>query len=327
MLAFPFSAGAQLRQRVIFDTDMGNDVDDALAMDMLFKYADSKRISILGVAINKPGRYPVEFMDILRTWYGYRHLPIGRISNGADCENDAINYAKAVCLEKDAAGRPMFRRSGLTFEKALESFQLYRKLLAKQPDHSVMIISTGFSTNLARLMESGADKYSKLTGMELIKNKVKLLVTMAGHMGDPSFHEFNVVKDIASAKKVFEHWPTPVVTSPFDVGMSIMYPGSSIENDFGWASHHPMVEAYKSYLKMPYDRATWDLTAVLYAVEGAKYFTLSPEGTIKVTDKGATIFTPVQGGNRRYLKVDREQAGLIREHFINVIRSKPKKYQ
>jgi hypothetical protein len=30
--------------------------------------------------------------------------------------------------------------------------------------------------------------------------------------------------------------------------------------------HHPLREAYELYQKMPYDRETWDLTAVLYAV-------------------------------------------------------------
>lgn len=327
MTLCPLSVASQARMRVIFDTDMGNDVDDALAQDMLFKYVDMKKIDLLGVAINKDGTYPVEYMDILRTWYGYRHLPIGRITHGADCETDAINYAKAVCQETTADGKPMFKRKGKGYEELPESYLLYRKLLAKQPDGSVTIISTGFSTNLARLMASGPDRYSKLSGMDLIRKKVRLLVTMAGLMSNPESPEYNVMKDIPAAKKVFADWPTPLVTSPFEVGLSIEYPASSIENDFKWADHHPVVEGYKSYMKMPYDRPTWDLTAVLYAVEGDRWFGLSPWGTIRVTDKGGTIFTPREGGNRRYLTVTAEQGQKIRDHFVSLISSKPAKYR
>ena len=35
--------------RVIFDTDMGNDVDDPLALDMLYKAVDRGEIILLGI--------------------------------------------------------------------------------------------------------------------------------------------------------------------------------------------------------------------------------------------------------------------------------------
>ena len=43
-----------------------------------------------------------------------------------------------------------------------------------------MIAQVGFSTNLARLLESPADRSSPLTGHELVERKVKLLSLMAG---------------------------------------------------------------------------------------------------------------------------------------------------
>ena len=84
-----------------------------------------------------------------------------------------------------------------------------------------------------------------------------------------------------------------------------------------------MVEAYKSYQKMPYDRPTWDLTSVLYSVEGPSYFTVSPAGKISVTDKGATEFTPDATGNRYYLTVDAAQAENIKQHFVTLISKQP----
>lgn len=224
---------------------------------------------------------------------------------------------------KDASGSPAFARTINEYDKLPDAHILYRKLLAKAEDKSVVIASVGFSTNLIRLLDSPADEYSDLTGKELVSRKVKTLVTMAGNFENPDFHEYNVVKDIQAAKVILQEWPTSVVTSPFELGIQIQYPGSSIENDFGWAGFHPVVEAYKAYQPMPYDRPTWDPTAVLYAVEGGDWFTLSPAGNITVTDEGSTIFTPNKNGNRRYLSVDQNQADSIKAYFVKVISSIP----
>ena len=310
-------------ERIILETDIGNDVDDALALDMLYKYLDAGDINLLGIMINKEGQYPAEYVDIMNTWYGYQ-IPIGIIHNGADCENDATNYAKAVCLIRNKNNEPAFKRSLQGgYDQLPEAPTLYRKILAQQPDSSVTVISVGFSTNLARLLDTPADDISPLTGKELVAKKVKLLCTMAGCFNNPDLFEYNVVKDIPAAKKVFSEWPTRLVTSPFEVGIAINYPGNSIENDFGWAPMHPMVEAYKSYQQMPYDRPTWDLTSTLYSVEGPSYFNVSPAGKINVTDKGATEFTPDAEGNRYYLTVDSIQAENIKQHFIQLITKQP----
>src|ERR1039457_4635300 len=71
------------------------------------------------------------------------------------------------------------------------------------------------------------------------------------------------------------------------------FPAARIEKDFAWAPDHPVVDAYRAYLKMPYDRQTWDLTAVLYAVRpGGGYFELSAPGRITADDAGRTSFNP-----------------------------------
>ena len=313
---------------VIMETDLGNDVDDALALDLLYKYLDAGKIRLLAVNLNKNGDAPAEYADILNTWYGYPDIPIGIIRDGADCETDAaVNYAKAVVDMKDADGNPLFARSHPGYADYPEAVTLYRKLLAAEPDASVVIASVGFSTNLIRLLETPADDISPLNGKELVAKKVKLLVTMAGCMDNPKTHEYNVVKDIPAAKVIFEQWPTPVVTSPFEVGVQIRYPATSIENDFAWAGPHPVVEAYKAYLPMPYDRPTWDPTAVLYAVEGGDWFTVSPAGRIEVTEEGSTLFTEDPEGDRCYLAVTPEQGEAILKHFVEVITSQPKSRQ
>jgi inosine-uridine nucleoside N-ribohydrolase len=302
---------------VIFETDMGNDVDDALALDMLYKYMDSGLIKLIAISTNKNSKYSAQYIDILNTWYGYPDIPVGEVKEGANSEGDSHNYAQTVCEYM-----PAFKRTKDTFP---ESVHLYRKVLASQPDHSVIIISTGFSTNLAHLMASKGDAYSSLDGKALIAKKVKLLSMMAGNFEGDRMIEYNVLRDVPAAKTVFEQFPVKAVTSPFELGNTILYPGSSIEHDFNWAPTHPVVIAYKSYMPMPYDRPTWDLTAVLYAIEGGQpYFTISRPGTIQVDEKGYTTFTNNPKGNRQYLEVTPEQAATIKDHFIKMITARPK---
>jgi pyrimidine-specific ribonucleoside hydrolase len=77
---------------------------------------------------------------------------------------------------------------------------LYRRVLAHQRDHSVVIITTGFLTNLADLLQSPADSLDNRDGKQLVKQKVKKLVSMAGRF--PQGKEFNLNKDSAASAYV-----------------------------------------------------------------------------------------------------------------------------
>lgn len=313
------------RLKVIFETDIGNDVDDALALDMLYKYVEWGQVDLLAVMINKDAPAPAEYMDIMNTWYGHTDIPVGIVRDGSD--DPWGQYAQKVVDLKNEDGTPMFARSLKSYDDLPDAHLLYRQILAMQPDASVVIATVGFSTNLARLLDTPADEYSPLTGKELVAKKVKLLSAMAGNISELEHHEYNVVKDLPAAVKVFAEWPTEIVVSPFEVGRAIKYPGESIENDFTWAPKHPMVEAYKAYLPMPYDRPTWDLTSVLYAVEGDSWFTMSEPGRIEITSEGSSVFTPCPDGNVRYMKVDDAQSAAILARFKEVITSQPKARQ
>lgn len=307
---------------IIFETDMGNDIDDAMALDLLYKGLDSRKINLLGISINKSGEAPAEYVDLMGTWYGYPEIPIGVVNGGIDCEGDSFNYARYVAELENEDRTPVFRCKG---NEVYESVELYRRILSEMPDKSVTVVSVGFSTNIARLLESGPDSYSSMTGKQLVAKKVKLLCMMGGCFDDSNPCEYNIVKDIESAQKIFEEWPTEIVISPFEVGIKIEYPAKSILEDFTWTDRHPMVEAYKSYLPMPYDRPTWDLTAVLYSLEpAAGYFTVSPKGNVKVTEEGTTVFSENPEGNVSYLKVDETQAGRILDYFVSEMKRVPK---
>lgn len=310
---------------IIFETDIGNDIDDALALDMIYKYLDEGKINLLAICSNKESKYSTEYIHLMNHWYGYPNIPIGKVVNGIDCENDARKYAEYTSLLKDSLGNELFPRPQYKHDEIPEAVSLYRKILSTQKDSSVTIVSVGFSTNIVRLLQSAPDEYSKLTGKELVAQKVKLLSIMAGSFGENKIPEYNVMKDIPSAQVIAEEWPTPVVFTPYEAGIAVEYPAESIENDFAWAKHHPLVEAYKHYLDMPYCRPTWDLISLLYVVENSpEYFTQSQWGTIKVDDKGYTNFAPDEKGNRAYLELSPQQAEKTKKRFVEVVTKAPK---
>lgn len=312
--------------KVIFETDMGNDIDDALAFDMLMKYQKEGKIELLGVATNKTEDGSIDYIDQLTTWYGCPDIALGRVTDGVPYL-DAVNYARIVSEMKDSVGVPLFKRSHADDGFVVPAVEMYRKLLAEASDSSVTVISVGFSTNLVQLLDSKGDDVSSMTGKELVGKKVSRLVMMGGEFrsnGDADslkrMPEFNIVCDRDAAAKLFAEWPTPIVTSPYELGEAILFPGELIAKNIGDTVLNPVVEGYKVYMQMPYDRPTWDLTSVLYAVEGPEgYFTESQAGKIGVDGRGGTYLIPAEQGSHRYLMADSIQAAKIRDRLIELI--------
>ena len=318
------AAGAEHdRARLVFDTDMGNDIDDALALGVIHALQSRGECDLLAVTVSKDNEFAAPFVDLVNTFYGRGSVPIGAVRNGRTPEDSKYIRLPSEALAADGRQRyPHRLRSG---RDAPEAVGLIRQTLAAQPDNSVVIAVVGFSTNLARLLDSPADAHSPLPGRELAARKCRLLAMMAGMFSDERRQkEYNVFTDLAAAKKVFADWPTPIVISGFEVGEAIKFPATSIERDFGYVAHHPLREAYELYLKMPYDRQTWDLTAVLYAVRPDRgYFGLSQPGTIQVDEREITQFTPSEKGRHRYLTVTPEQVVRVREALVQLASQPP----
>ena len=299
---------------VIFDTDMGNDVDDALALAMLHALESRGECRLIGVTITKDNPWAAPYVDLVNTFYGRAHIPVGMVKGGVTPENSRMIQVPAE--RRRADGSLVYPRRLASGAEALDAVALIRRLLSAEKDGSVVIVQVGFSTNLARLLDEPAD-------LDLVRRKVKLLSVMAGNFVQPK-PEFNVEKDTASARKLYERWPGEIVVSGFEIGQALLFPAAAIEKDFAWVPDHPVAEAYRNYQKMPYDRPTWDLTAALYGVRpDAGYFGLSPRGRITSDDKGLTHFQADPAGRHRYLVLDEKQRARTLESMI-LLASQPR---
>lgn len=311
LLAVPLNAQPV---RIVFDTDMGNDIDDALALAMLHTFESRGESELLAVTLTKDNPWAAPYVDVVNTFYGRGDVPIGVVKGGKTPEDSRMIQVPAD--RRGSRGDYVYPHSLMDGRDAPDAVSVLREVLAASPDSSVTIVQVGFSTNLARLLDSRADEHSESAGRDLVERKVRLLSVMAGWFpaGDP---EYNVRVDIPSARKVFQEWPTPVVASGFEIGLSVLYPATSIERDFAYVEHHPVADAYRHYMPMPYDRPTWDLTSALYAVRPDDgYFSLSEPGKIVVDDEGRTRFERSENGRHRYLVMDDHQRLRTREALI-----------
>jgi inosine-uridine nucleoside N-ribohydrolase len=307
---------------VIFDTDMGNDIDDAVALAILHALESRGEAKLIAVTLTKDNPKAAPYIDLVNTFYGRQGIPIGVVKKGKTPEDSAMIRVPVDMRRSD--GRFVYPRRLNDGTDAPEATGVLRRALAAQADGTVVIVQVGFSTNLAHLLDSGPDDASHLSGRELAARKVRLLSAMAGQFptGKP---EYNVKTDVPSAKKVFGEWPTPIVASGFEVGLSMLFPAASVEKEFGYVEHHPLADAYRAYKKMPYDRPTWDPTAALYGVRPERgYFSLSPPGRITVDDEGHTGFIADAGGRHRYLIVDEVQRARTLEAMIALASQPPR---
>ncbi len=311
--------------KLIFDTDMGNDVDDLMALILIHNLQKRGACELLAVTVTKDHPQAAAFVDAVNTLYGHPDTPIGVVRNGAAREPGKFNL---LADEKNADGSFRYPHDLRSGADAPEAVGLLRQILAGQPDGSVTLAQVGFFSNFARLLDSPPDEYSSFTGRELIRQKVKLLSIMAGAFqtidGDNRFLEYNVKLDVPAAQKLARDWPSPVVWSGFEIGIAAAFPHTVIEHDLNYLPHHPLKEAYYLYEPPPHDRPTWDPTAVLYAIFPERgYYNLSPPGRVTVADDAATWFRPGKDGSHRYLVMSQEQATRVREAIVQLSAEPP----
>lgn len=321
-------------QKVVFDTDMGNDIDDVLALLMLLNYHKQGKIDLLGIAVNKDNKYAAPFVNIVNDFYGCPSIPLGMVKEGVMPKDG--NYARQVFEDKNPDGTFKYARRLDDGKTLPDAVKFLRKLLSEQKDGETVYVSVGFFTNLANLLKSSPDEISSLSGRELVAKKVKYISAMAGDFSEEALKnpksakpEYNVRCDLPSSKYVFENCPVPIIFSGFEIGNEVCYPHSSIRKDFKFLPANPAVDAYENYSKnIPsvkkggfHNRPSWDLTSVLVAVE-PEYFKLSGKGTVSSDDKGVTSFKPDPEGLHQYiLALSKEDADKILNRLIDLCTS------
>jgi len=303
---------------IIFDTDMGPDYDDVGAIALLHAMADSGECTILATIASNQHIRIAPVLNVLNTYFKRPGIPVGVVGGNAVNIGSFQKWDSLLTV-----GYPHTIQSNQQAEDALV---LYRKLLAAAPDKSVTIVTVGFLTNMANLLQSAPDKYSSKSGRDLIKQKVKMLVSMAGRFdGDMGkFKEFNVVKDAAASVTAFNNWPVPVWFSGFEIGAKI-FTGLPIVNNPA-IQHSPVKDVFARSIPMdPNDkngRMSWDETAVLVAVRGYEKYFDAVKGKIICNADGSNGWDPA--GSRDLYLVQKMPKDQIEKVLNDLIMHQPK---
>ena len=284
--------------RLILDTDIGNDIDDTLALAMIHALENRGEVQLLAVTITKDNRYAAPFVDVMNTFYGRPDIPVGVVKDGKTKDTTAMIQEPSE--RRNGSGQYVYPHRLRDGADAPEAVSLLMRVLNEQPDHSVTIAQIGFSTNLARLLKAPG-------GRELVERKVKLLSLMAGNFSEDPKPEYNIYTDGHAAKELLADWPTPMIFSGFEIGLKVLFPYSVIEKDFGYVPNHPVAEAFKVFAKPGEDRANYDSTAVLEAIRPDHgYFRAVRTRTSDFGKKGCD---GVHAGSTRQLPLPDSEAG------------------
>lgn len=279
--------------KIIFDTDLGPDYDDVGALAFLHAMADSGKAEILASVSSNKHLLVAPSIEVINRYFGRHDLTIGAPkSNGVDL-GSSQHWADSIVVKY-----PHKIKATSDVEDAVT---VYRKILTSQPDSSVTIVTVGFLTNLSNLLNSQPDIYSPLSGKELIKKKVKNLVSMAGRF--PEGKEFNVYMDSTASINVFNAWPGEIVFTGFEIGWEIRTGLRLMKMD---VTDSPVRDVFRISIPMSAEdkdgRMSWDETAVLIGVYGTEGFFDTVRGKIIVNPDGSNSWQDDQNGNHIYVK-------------------------
>jgi inosine-uridine nucleoside N-ribohydrolase len=288
---------------------MGPDYDDVGALTVLHALADSGEAKILATVASNMYANAVPCIEALNVYFKRPDIPLGAPRKGPDIIDR--RFGDNYWAEALPARYPHKVKSSAD---APDAVQVYRRILSSQPDTGVIIITTGFFTNLAALLQSPPDRFSDLDGKALVKKKVRRLVSMAGSF--PQGREFNVFVDSVASVAVFNEWPTPVLLSGFQTGEAILTGLRLVATD---VRNNPVRDVFDMCLKVDVNgRCSWDQTAVLVGVRGPQKYFGTVKGRMTVLPNGNNTWQDDPNGPHEYLvwKMPQEQLTRLIEDLM-----------
>lgn len=269
---------------LILDTDMSGDCDDAGTLAMLHALADRGECELLAVVTNRRdlANASAAAVDAINTFYGRPDLAVG------------VGREPPTALQRTSLFTPALRdgfpHDALPDDEMPDALDVYRTVLAAQPDGSVTICSVGALSTLAELCRREP---------ELVQRKVARLVVMGGQFPPRDAPETNIATHPAAAAHVARAWPTEIVWQGFEVGDPVIT-GEALKDT---PRANPVRRAYEArrYGNRPAidgGQPSYDQAAALYAVRGADPELWREErgGSVTVDEAGLTRWEAGTGG-------------------------------
>jgi hypothetical protein len=303
--------------KILFDTDMHTDCDDAGAMAVLHALADRGECEILATVTSVKDPWSAAAVKAINTYYGRPDLPLGMVKGRGVLANS--KFARPVG-EEFSAGID-------SADDVPDATLVYRDVLEKAAGGSVTVVTVGYLTNLKNLLELPAEG-GHASGLELAETKVKTWVCMGGNfVGDPPKDDLklgnvNFQRDAVSALFVIPRWPGPVVFVGREIGSvpSGLAIGESLAKT---PAKNPVRRSYEHYFGgRARNRHVADLTTVLYAVRGlADYWDIETRGHMEIAPDVTFTWQPGEELDHAYLRKKRP-GGQPNDRYIESVLDK-----
>lgn len=292
--------------KILFDTDIGCDCDDAGAMAVMHELANRGECEILAVTHCCAGPCNAGCIDAINRYFGRPDIPVG-VFHPED---------KVVTQWRDVYARAVAERFPNRFSggaKCPGTVEVMRRTLAAAGDGGVTLVVTGSLYSMRRLLESAPDQVSPLSGAELIRRKICRTVIMGGRFhrqwpepivlggGYVVDAEFNIACDIPAARKVCDQWPGELIFCSYEIGLALR---TGVRLQTHAKPENPVRAAYEVWGRQfgKTGRESWDLATMLYAVRpNAGYWTLHKYGRIRTADNGVTTWEEDPAAQHTYL--------------------------
>lgn len=303
--------------RLVIDTDINPDFDDAGALAVAHALADREEVRILAVTVCNRAFSAVPIVEAINAYYGRNEIPVGVVGAHGLVREDDWHDPRWTDALVSRFGTRRYRTSA----EAPPAVSVLRRALSESPDDSVTICTLGFFTNIADLLDSQADDVSSLSGIELVRRKVRLLVAMAGRV--PEGRSYNIGEDVASARKVLARWPGRILFSPWELGAQIET-GTRLVSEGD--PHSPVRMAFDTAMRQSdrNGRKSWDQVSVYAAIRESDPMFGKRRGWLKITDDaGRNTWEDSKEGPHALL-VARERPERIGETIEGLMAMRPR---
>jgi len=287
--------------KVILDTDMSGDCDDAGALGLLHALADLGECELLAVVTNRKdlANASAAAVDAINTYYGRPGIPIGTCKKKPTALQRTSPYTAAL--------RDEFPSNIGPDDRAPDALDIYRRVLRAQPDCSVTVCGVGAFSNLATLWRREP---------QLVRAKVRRLVAMGGEFPRSKRPRTNIATHPEAARVVAAEWPGEIIWHGFEVG-HVLITGQKLKRT---PASNPVRRAYElrrhgGRPSIQGGQPSYDQAAALFAVRGAspQSWKVISGGRVSVGVDGSTTWRADPSGKHAYVRITGDPKRLAAE--------------
>jgi purine nucleosidase len=199
-LATSLASAQAAREKVIIDTDIGDDVDDAFALALAVK---SPELEVLGITTTfGDTETRAKIADRLLGEVGHAEIP--------------VMAGKPTAVTNNPMSQRKYAESGhFTKNSHPDAVEFILDQIHKHPGE-ITLIAIGPLMNIGAAIDKDADTFRKLKRVVLMGGSVRRGYDDLGYNAPvPPMPEWNILNDVASAQKLFASG-VPLYVMPLD---------------------------------------------------------------------------------------------------------------